>query len=82
MAAAAIIEAFFCIPNKGAVAQIPGCVPFTEDLSRRMQHFPRASFLFCPQELRSDAALNGMIAKETQAAAASCERINEDMRGR
>ena len=36
MANAAIIDAFFCIPKKGGVAQISDCVPFTEDISPRM----------------------------------------------
>lgn len=36
MAYTAIIDAFFCIPKKGGVAQISDCVPFTEDISPRM----------------------------------------------
>jgi predicted TIM-barrel fold metal-dependent hydrolase len=36
MANSAIIDAFFCIPKKGPVAQISDCVPFTEDISPRM----------------------------------------------
>jgi predicted TIM-barrel fold metal-dependent hydrolase len=36
MAYTAIIDAFFCIPKKGGIAQISDCVPFTEDLAPRM----------------------------------------------
>jgi predicted TIM-barrel fold metal-dependent hydrolase len=36
MAYATIIDAFFCIPKNGAVAQISDCVPFSEDLSGPM----------------------------------------------
>lgn len=37
MANPAIIDALFCIPKKGVVAQIADCIPFTEDLAPRMQ---------------------------------------------
>jgi predicted TIM-barrel fold metal-dependent hydrolase len=36
MVHAAIIDAFFCIPKNGAVAQISDCLPFSEDLTPRM----------------------------------------------